>query len=321
MRRAVAIIVVLLHAAAADARRVHGQVYADTNRDGRPSAGEPGVAGAIVAFDVLQWATADRGGQFDLDLPDDATGIAWVRVPDGYDPGPVWARVDATTTEIDLGVRPSPPRTGPATFVVAADTHLVGTQPFSHDLRAVATAATALDPPPAFFTILGDITQGNQDAEFDLVDASLADLGVPYVPVPGNHDWYDGGQTWFRRYGPDNYSFDLAGTHFVVWNMSRSASEIRTYLAAELRAVDPAMPIVALTHGPPAPEVVAVLHELGVDAVLTGHVHANHVTDHDGLVELGTEPLLMGGLDFSPAGYRVITLDGGRLVTAHHSVV
>jgi hypothetical protein len=60
-----------------------------------------------------------------------------------------------------------------------------------------AAEATALDPPPAFFTILGDITQGNQPAEFALVDRALAGLGVPYVPVPGNHDYlvaasYDG---------------------------------------------------------------------------------------------------------------------------------
>ena len=54
--------------------------------------------------------------------------------------------------------------------------------------------------------------------------------------------------------------------------------------------------------------------------VLTGHAHSNRVVDHGGLIELNTEPLLMGGLDFTPAGYRVVTIDGGRLASyaPHH---
>src|SRR5262249_24964747 len=153
--------------------------------------------------------------------------------------GPVWGAWDsgARTGDIDLGLRPlAQPVRGALTFVVAADTHLPISQPYfgELDLAAAAAQATALDPPPAFFTILGDITQGSRDAELDMVDRALAGLGVPWIPVPGNHDWYDGGATWFRRYGPDNYSFDLGGVHFVVWNMAMSDDDIRTYLGAEL---------------------------------------------------------------------------------------
>ena len=54
---------------------------------------------------------------------------------------------------------------------------------------------------------------------------------------------------------------------------------------------------------------------------MTGHTHTNRVVDHGGLVELGTEPLLMGGLDFTPAGYRVITVDGGKLSSYHRTTV
>jgi uncharacterized protein (TIGR03382 family) len=144
---------------------------------------------------------------------------------------------------------------------------------------------------------------------------------VPYVPVPGNHDWYDGGAAWFAHYGPDNYSFDLGGVHFVVWNMSMAEDAIREYLGAELKRVPRTMPVVALTHAPPSDAVVAALRELGVDYVLTGHTHTNRVVDHDGLIELNTEPLVMGGLDFTPAGYRVITIDAGRLASYHRTTV
>ena len=30
---------------------------------------------------------------------------------------------------------------------------------------------------------------------------ALSELTMPWVPVPGNHDWWDGGLTWFRAHG------------------------------------------------------------------------------------------------------------------------
>ncbi|MDQ3298708.1 MAG: metallophosphoesterase, partial [Myxococcota bacterium] len=325
MRSAVTIAGIVLAIAlgpqVASAGTVRGLVFDDTNGDGLLSAGERGVADAVVAYDVLAFATTDAAGQFELAIPKPASNIVWVRVPEGFVPGPVWKRIVADET-IELPLRRlAEPVHGPLTFVVTADTHLDAAQPFATDLRDVARAATALDSPPAFFTILGDITQSNKDHQFDLVEASLVGLGVPYIPVPGNHDWYDGGEAWFRRYGPDNYSFDLGGVHFVVWNMSLPEEAITQYLGAELARVDPAMPIVALTHAPPVPPILDALRRLGVDYVLTGHTHTNRAVDHGGLIELTTEPLLMGGLDFTPAGYRVVTLDGGVLSSYHRTVV
>ncbi|MDB4961293.1 MAG: hypothetical protein JWP01_1292 [Myxococcales bacterium] len=314
-------LIALSSSAIADARTISGLVFIDDNHDRLPSPGERTIASAVVAYEVSRFVVTNDAGAFQLEVPDDARGNLWVRVPDGYAPGPVWAPVGATDT-IDLPVRPlATPHRGPLTFVVAADSHVAGGQPFFGDLAQVAADATALDPPPAFFTILGDITQGNQDAEFDLVDRSLNELGIPYIPVPGNHDWYDGGATWKRRYGPDNYSFDVGDVHFVVWNMAMSEADTARYLGAELERVADGMTVVAMTHAPPTPQVLHVLDTLGVDYLLTGHTHSNRVIDHGGLIEITTEPLMMGGLDYAPAGYRVMTLDGGALTSYHRTVV
>ena len=318
------LIAFVLAAAPASAATVHGLVFDDTNGDGLPSVGELGRAGAVVAFGIEQFAVTDARGEFSFEVPDDAAAqIVWVRAPDGYAPGPIWQLWDGTK-DLELALHHlAKPVAQPFSFVVAADTHIPAAQTYfgTADLAAVAREATELEPAPAFFTILGDITQGNHDAEFDHVEQALAGLTMPWVPVPGNHDWWDGGLTWFRRMGPDNYSFDLGGVHFVVWNMARSDDEVRKYLGAELAHVDNAMPIVALTHAPPSEAVIQVLRELHVAYLLTGHTHTNRVVDHGGLVELGTEPLLMGGLDFTPAGYRVVTVDGGKLTSYHRTVV
>lgn len=320
MKRVAITLAIALSAITAEARTLRGLVYDDANGDGRPTAGEAGVE-AVVAFGVEAFAKTDAKGQFELEVADGRTGIVWVRVPEGFVPGPVWTVAD-DRPELELGLRRlAAPHRGPLTFVVGADTHLAPDQPFKDDLAAVIGQATALAPAPAFVTLLGDITQKNEEADFALVDRGLAKLGVPYVPVPGNHDWYDAGEAWFRHYGPDNYSFDIGGVHFVVWNMALTGDEIAAYLGAELARVAPEMPVVALTHAPPAPAVLDVLRELGVDYVLTGHTHTNRVVDHGGLVELTTEPLLMGGLDFTPAGYRIVTIDRGRLAAYHRTVV
>ena len=312
----------LLVAAPATAATIHGLVYVDENGDGLPSPGEPGVANARVALGVTSYATTDAHGQFELKV-EVTDGIVWVRVPNGFVPGPVWARWDGGN-DVDLALHRLPaPVGGPLTFTVVADTHIAAAQDIvlASDLADAALSATALDPPPAFFTILGDITQGNQQREFELVDIALSGLTVPFIPVPGNHDWYDGGRAWFAHYGPDNYSFDLGDVHFVVWNMAMSDDDIRSYLGAELQAVPKSMTIVALTHAPPTEAVIDALRELGVAYVLTGHAHSNRVVDHGGVIELNSEPFLMGGLDFTPAGYRVITLEHGRLASEHRATL
>jgi len=315
------VLIALSSSAVAEARTVEGLVFADTDGDGLPSRAERSIPNVVVAFETSQFVVTSATGAFQLELPAAATGIAWVRVPDGYAPGPVWTRVDGKE-RLDIGLRALPaPHRGPLTFVVTADAHMSWGQPFFGDLEQVAADATALDPPPAFFTILGDITHGNQDSQFDLVDDAVRTLAIPYIPVPGNHDWYDGGATWFRRYGPDNYSFDIDRVHFVVWNMAMEEADIARYLGAELARVAPDMTTVAMTHAPPTPGVIAVLDRLGVDYLLTGHTHSNRVLDHGGLVEITTEPLMMGGLDYTPAGYRIVTLDGGVLTSAHRTVI
>lgn len=317
-RGAVTCALLVVLTSAAEARPIAVHVFDDADGDGKPGATEAGVASAVVSITgTRQYRVTDERG--DVTLDGDA-GIAWVRVPDGFRPGPVWAKLDGVTS-IALPLRRWQPPAKPLTFVAASDAHTNVSHPFWDDLEGAAFAATQGDPPPAFFTILGDITQNTTPAQFVVVDRLLADLEVPFVPVPGNHDWYDGGAAWRAHYGPENYSFDIGAVHFVVWNMAMGDFDVAEFFQFELEHVAPEMTVVAMTHGPPSPYVVASLRALGVDYLLTGHTHTNRVIDHGGLVELNTEPMLMGGLDFTPAGYRVISIDKGVLTGEHRTTV
>ncbi len=300
---------------------VHVLVYADRDGDGKHGSGEPPVPGVVVAVGTTAFAVTDERGVAWLEEPTRGHGVIWARVPDGYAPGPAWSSW-LVTGRAEIALRPlAEPVPRPLRVAVASDTHLAATQPFALDLGAAARAAVSGTPPPSLLVLVGDVTQGGRAEQAELVDAELEGLGVPVVRVPGNHDWYDGGDAWTRRYGPDNYSFDLGGVHFVAWNMALTDPEVVAFVRADLARVDrDALTVVALTHAPPSPAVAAALRELGVTAVLTGHLHGNRAVDHDGVRELSTEPLLMGGIDGTPAGYRIVELGLARALRSEHHV-
>jgi outer membrane protein assembly factor BamB len=307
-------------ALAASGCLIAGSVFVDTNGDGIRQASEPPVAGAVVALDRRDFTVTDANGAFVLQggAPGD---IVWARVPDGFRPGPAWTIV-VPDRLLSLPLRPltDAEARAPLTFVVAADTHISAdaSDPwYPGELADVFSQATDLDPAPRFFTVVGDLTQSNAQADFDRLDAAVAAQRAPWVPVAGNHDWYDEGATYRAMYGPDNYSFDLGDVHVIVWDSNLGAEDQLAFFADDLARVSAEMRVVALGHEPPADELADELAAMGVDYLFTGHWHANRRVDHGELTEWGTEPLIMGGIDVSPAGYRIVNLDGPIPVIEH----
>ncbi|MBE7454480.1 MAG: PQQ-binding-like beta-propeller repeat protein [Kofleriaceae bacterium] len=297
-----------------------GTVFVDRNRDRVRQADEPGVPGVIVALDRTTFVTTDAQGRFEVEAgPGD---LIWVRVPDGFRPGPVWRRV--VPGEVDLGLTPltTEEAAAPLTFIIASDSHMTNNpaDPWDGgDLRDAIDQAIALPYPVRFLSIVGDVTQGNRPEEFDRVDAALAGTPMPWVPVAGNHDWYDGGATWRARWGPDNYSFVIGDIHFVVWDTNLSEADQLAFFEADLASVPPTRTVVALGHGSPRDAVADQLAALGVDYLFTGHWHSNRRVERSGLIEWGTQTFLMGSIDQSPSGYRIVTFEGGIPIVEHRA--
>ena len=149
-------------------------------------------------------------------------------------------------------------------------------------IRAVAEA-NLLDPGPDFFFYGGDIAQLGKPEEIDHGLELLGALRGKVHYVMGEHDYYvDLGEYWRKQLGPDHYSFDHKGVHFVVLNSILTFAEWmhkkwdtgmermqqmarldnprgspfmvgdsqRTWLQADLDKVSKDTPLVVLSHSP-----------------------------------------------------------------------
>jgi 3',5'-cyclic-AMP phosphodiesterase len=88
--------------------------------------------------------------------------------------------------------------------------------------RAVAEA-NLLSPKPDFVMFGGDLAQLGSKPELDHGAEILSALGQKVYHVLGEHDYYlDLGQYWEELFGPQYYSFDHKGVHFIVLNSIRT---------------------------------------------------------------------------------------------------
>lgn len=111
------------------------------------------------------------------------------------------------------------------TFAYISDAHIQqikGTQ-FVHNwdrglIRAVAET-NLLVPKPDFVMFGGDLAQLGKREELDHGAEIMSALKYPVHYVMGEHDYYlDLGVYWEKLFGPQYYSFDHKGVHFVVLN-------------------------------------------------------------------------------------------------------
>ncbi len=85
-------------------------------------------------------------------------------------------------------------------------------------IRAVAET-NLLEPEPDFVLFGGDLAQLGTKAELDHGAEIMSALRRKIYYVMGEHDYYlDLGEYWSKLFGPQYYSFDHKGVHFVVLN-------------------------------------------------------------------------------------------------------
>jgi Icc protein len=107
-------------------------------------------------------------------------------------------------------------------------------------IRAVAET-NLLTPKPDFVIFGGDLAQLGSKAELDHGAEIMSALHHNVHYVMGEHDYYlDLGEYWQKLFGPQYYSFDHKGVHFVVLNSIRTYDDwtYKRWPTAEQRMVE-----------------------------------------------------------------------------------
>jgi 3',5'-cyclic AMP phosphodiesterase CpdA len=201
--------------------------------------------------------------------------VVFVTVPDGFRAqGAFWRRADAPN--LSFGLTSIPAETE-LTFIHASDTHIQPSAvPRVTRLRSIVDSVRA-----TFVLVTGDLTRdalrvGEREARgyYDLYRQEIGRLTMPVWNVPGNHELFGierhrslvspehplYGRGMYRHYlGPDYYSFNAGGIHFVglntadhedLWYYGHVDSTQLAWLRRDLATVPPEVPIVTFNHIP-----------------------------------------------------------------------
>jgi hypothetical protein len=220
--------------------------------------------------------TTAGDGTFRLEGPG-GHGIVFISVPDRYrSVGPFWRAEDPSGVELAFGLATAA-SPGDFTFVHASDTHLSpASLARTQRLRALVDSLH-----PALVLITGDLVRdalrvGESEAigYYELVRDNLSGFPAPVWTVPGNHEIFGierhrslvspthplYGKAMYRHFfGPDYYSFNYGGVHFVglntvdvddLWYYGHVDSLQLAWLERDLALVPPTKPVITFNHIP-----------------------------------------------------------------------
>ncbi len=254
-----------------------GYVFVDGNRNGLRDKNEKGVKGVLIS-DQVEVVSTNETGYYEL-ASECRFGLIHISQPDGFTVnGSFWKSVSRgqQETSIDFPLLPSPG--GPnVTFVHASDPHLSDRSlPQLEKLRAIVDSVR-----PAFFLMTGDlirdalrVSEKEATAFYDLYVKTIGTFPVPVWNVPGNHEIFGierhkslvseshplYGKKMYRHYlGPDYYSFNYGGIHFIglnsvdyhdLWYYGHIDSVQLEWLKKDVSFIPNTTPVITFNHIP-----------------------------------------------------------------------
>jgi hypothetical protein len=265
---------------------VAGYVFLDNNHNGVKDSDEPGVKGVAVSDQVNVVVTDDKGFYQFPALA--GFGCVFISMPDGYNAvRGYWQKVDlaaahpsaagnGSALSVNFPLLPGKAH-GSFFFIQASDTHVSeNTLDRMQKFRAVVDSVK-----PDLVIITGDLVKDAlrvPEAEarglYELFQREIGKLTTPVWCIPGNHENFGierqlslvspanplYGRKMYRYYfGPDYYSFNFGGCHFIGLN-SLSFEDLYYYghidsvqlewLKRDLAAVPLSTPVITFQHVP-----------------------------------------------------------------------
>jgi len=255
---------------------VSGYVFEDVNNNGRKDANEKGIKDVAVS-DQVDVVTTNADGFYQIRYTS-RYGMLFVSLPSGFQSTAFWQRIDsaniASAVNFPLVKIPSP---AALTFIHASDTHISEAsiermQKFQNIVDSVK---------PDLVLITGDLVRDAlrvPEAEaihlYQLFSTEIKKMRPPVWYVPGNHEIFGierhlplispknplyGRKMYYHYLGPDYYSFNYGGIHFIglnsvefedLWYYGSIDSVQLEWLKKDVATVPLNTPIVTFQHIP-----------------------------------------------------------------------
>ena len=156
------------------------------------------------------------------------------------------------------------------------------------------------DPSVRFVASTGDLVDGGEHEEYELLEEQLALLEVPYFSTIGNHELFGPAERWSSRFGRFNLHFRFKGAAFSLIDSGNSSIDPMVYdwlgeWAEDARddvhfffthfpAVDPVgVRAGSLRSSSEARKLLAVLAEGAFDVTFYGHIHSYYAFENAGI--------------------------------------
>lgn len=239
------------------------------------------------------WTIVARNVVADAELVVD--GVTYTRAP-GDRP------TVATFRDVPLAAGPHALRIAPpdaalvAPFRVAALADIQTALPTVHEVFERISAV----PDVRFLVGMGDLTQRAEVAEYELFEAQLVALDVPYYTTLGNHELWADPARFFTRFGRASFHFEFKGAAFTFADSGDGGLDplVEEWIVGWLDGARD-LTHVFLTHFPPVDPVgarygafrsardghrlISRLADGDVDLALYGHIHTYIPFTHAGI--------------------------------------
>lgn len=199
-------------------------------------------------------------------------------------------------------------------LALLADAHLKSGDPAHPEARLLARAVAeirAITPAPDLVLFAGDLAHDGNAKALALGREILSDLHAPLLLVRGEGDGPAEGYTsWNRLFSDTRFAHHIQGINIIgidtAWRQTPRGPAFALgesqccWLAAELSRLDPALPLIILSHAPltpifqpwqqwtaDAPRLAPLLARFRQVVCLHGHVHEAGVRDQGSGARLG----------------------------------
>ena len=314
-----------------NASTISGIVFTDANGNGIRDKNETGMKGVGVS-DQVNVVVTDANGFYQIAAAK-GYGFVFITLPQGFKAvRSFYAKVDLDrgNSQVDFPLSKTMAPTH-FKFIHASDIHI---EEKSLDrMRKFQALVDSIKP--EFVIVTGDlvadalrVSEKQASSLFEMYKSETQKISTPIWNAPGNHEIFGiernlsqvsaqhplYGKKMYRSYlGPDYYSFNYGGFHFValnsleyddMWYYGSIDSVQREWLKKDLAAVPAAMPVITFQHVPFISGMVSVAGytESGPGRTLEkekGEMKLRHVVSnaHDviAIIQSHPFPLALGG--------------------------